>query len=445
MTGHNCFVDTQTAVTEFVAANVTAAPLAATAINWFFLCAAFYGLFKFTVCLINHVRGVLGMVMPAANVRKMGEWAVVTGATDGIGKAYAFELARKVSRGVGAAAVVVIVGARGVRPWCAWRCGTVVCVLPCGCTCSRGVSCQAKMQRPHGVHDAAILLAQGLNVVLISRTQSKLDAVKAELEDKYPKVEVTVVAVDYSKFDAAAQARVKKVVDNLDVGVLVNNVGMSYPRPYDFLEAPLELTDRLVEVNINSMTRMTYLVLPGMKSRRRGCIINVSSGAGSLPQPLQATYVSHWKLGVCGAVCPCVTVRGVCTQCAACGHGGVALTCVFVYLPRCAPPPVAAMACTGTVVSRTSSTASASLWTWSAAARASACLPRRPCSWSATCRRSAARRSSCPRPPRTPVPVWRASATARRGSCRTGRTASSSACTTSPRAGSCRRVPSTCT
>ena len=103
MTGHNCFVDTQTAVTEFVAANVTAAPLAATAINWFFLCAAFYGLFKFTVCLINHLRGVIAMVMPAANVRKMGEWAVVTGATDGIGKGYAFELARKVSCGRGCA------------------------------------------------------------------------------------------------------------------------------------------------------------------------------------------------------------------------------------------------------------------------------------------------------------------------------------------------------
>ena len=130
---------------------------------------------------------------------------------------------------------------------------------------------------------------QGLNVVLISRTQSKLDTVKGELEAKYPKVEVTTVAVDYSRFDIAAQARVKKVIDNLDIGVLVNNVGMSYARPFDFLEAPLELTDRLVEVNINSMTRMTYLVLPGMQSRRRGCIINVSSGAGSLPQPLQAT------------------------------------------------------------------------------------------------------------------------------------------------------------
>lgn len=222
---HNCYADTEAAVVGFVTEYLTGHALAAKLVGWFFLCAAFYGLFKATMAVIGHVRGLLRMLVPGANVKKLGEWAVVTGATDGIGKGYAFELAR-----------------------------------------------------------------QGMNIVLISRTQSKLDAVKSELLAKYPNVQATTVAVDFSNFDEAKQNDVKKAVDNLDIGVLVNNVGMSYSRPHMYLEASLELTNRLIEVNLNSMTRMTYIVLPGMVSRRRGSIVNVSSGAGSLPQPLQAVY-----------------------------------------------------------------------------------------------------------------------------------------------------------
>lgn len=120
---------------------------------------------------------------PSKNLKKLGEWAVVTGATDGIGKAYAFKLAKR-----------------------------------------------------------------GLNIVLISRTEAKLNAVKAEIEEKYPSVQVKVVICDYSDFNAKLRAKVEKAVKDLDVGVLVNNVGVSYQFPKYFSELNEEEVAGLMEV-----------------------------------------------------------------------------------------------------------------------------------------------------------------------------------------------------
>jgi len=162
---------------------------------------------------------------PSKNLKKLGEWAVVTGATDGIGKAYAFKLAKR-----------------------------------------------------------------GLNIVLISRTEAKLNAVKAEIEEKYPSVQVKVVICDYSDFNAKLRAKVEKAVKDLDVGVLVNNVGVSYQFPKYFSELNEEEVAGLMEMNVNSTTWMTHMILPGMMERKRGAVVNIASAAGCHTMPLLAQY-----------------------------------------------------------------------------------------------------------------------------------------------------------
>merc|ERR1719343_545722 len=162
-------------------------------------------------------------------LRDLGEWAIVTGATDGIGRAYAFELAR-----------------------------------------------------------------QGLHVLLVSRTESKLVEVEREIKDKYPNVAVDHLAVDYGNFDAAAREAVRRRVAGMDVGVLINNVGMSYPFTKYFHELKDDEIGGLVELNVNSTVWMTRIVLgdesAGMIQRRRGAIVNTSSGAGRTTSPLLCEY-----------------------------------------------------------------------------------------------------------------------------------------------------------
>jgi len=166
---------------------------------------------------------------PGKNLRKYGEWAVITGATDGIGKAYAFELAK-----------------------------------------------------------------QGLSILLVARSEEKLAETAKELKAKYSKVQVEQLKIDFSNFDAAARSTVKAKVEKLDVGVLVNNVGLSYPFTKYFHELKDDEIASIMEVNMSSMTWMTRLVLgddaQGMLNRKRGAIVNTSSGGGRLTSPLLAEY-----------------------------------------------------------------------------------------------------------------------------------------------------------
>lgn len=156
---------------------------------------------------------------------KLGKWAVVTGATDGIGKAYAMALAGK-----------------------------------------------------------------GVSIVLISRTEEKLQAVEKEISMKYGNVQTKYVVCDYSNFDEKAQAKVSNAIKDLDIGILVNNVGISYPFPMYFHELSDDDVAKLMEMNVASTTWMTKMVINGMVERKRGAIINISSAAGVNTSPLLAQY-----------------------------------------------------------------------------------------------------------------------------------------------------------
>lgn len=164
------------------------------------------------------------------DLRKYGKWAVVTGATDGIGKAFAEEMARK-----------------------------------------------------------------GMNILLVSRTQSKLDEAQQELREKYPSVSFDVLAIDFGAFAAGTRSDptvevARKKLEHLEVGVLVNNVGISYEYPEMWINLDDARVQQLVELNINSMNWMTRLVLPGMVDRKKGAVVSIGSGVGTFPCPMLAGY-----------------------------------------------------------------------------------------------------------------------------------------------------------
>jgi len=165
-------------------------------------------------------------IRPGKDLKELGKWAVITGATDGIGKAYAFALAK-----------------------------------------------------------------QGLNIMLISRTEAKLKDVKEEIEKKGYSVEVKYTVCDYSKFDTAAtKEAVQKSLDGLEIGVLINNVGVSYRYPMYFHELTDEEVTSIMTLNIDSTVWMTRMVLPGMLERKSGAIVNLSSGSALYTLPLLAEY-----------------------------------------------------------------------------------------------------------------------------------------------------------
>jgi len=130
----------------------------------------------------------------------------------------------------------------------------------------------------------------GYNVLMISRTMSKVEALAKEIESKYG-VSTKGIGADFGSSDKSFYNEISETVKSLNrVSILVNNVGINYEFPSKFLDQTPELDDQIIEVNIKSLLGMTRLVLPHMLKQKSGGIINLSSLAGRVPSPMLAVY-----------------------------------------------------------------------------------------------------------------------------------------------------------
>ncbi|NXI45300.1 DHB3 dehydrogenase, partial [Galbula dea] len=131
------------------------------------------------------------------------------------------------------------------------------------------------------------LAKRGLNVVMISRTLEKLQRVASEVEQTTGQ-KVKVIQADFTK--NSVYENIEKNLQGLDIGVLVNNVGMLHnPLPCRFLNGPDIDEVGLLFCNI-LVLQMTKIILKQMESRRKGLILNLSSGLGTFPCPLYTMY-----------------------------------------------------------------------------------------------------------------------------------------------------------
>ena len=105
-----------------------------------------------------------------------------------------------------------------------------------------------------------------------------------------PSIQVKIIAVDFTG-DASIYRQMAAELADLDIGVLINNVGMCDNFCEPFAEIGSEqVIDDLITCNVVSVPRMTHMVLPGMLRRRRGVIINIGSIAGAVSTPLGTLY-----------------------------------------------------------------------------------------------------------------------------------------------------------
>jgi len=103
------------------------------------------------------------------------------------------------------------------------------------------------------------------------------------------KVTLKTLAADLSKgLDTTLRTKLDAL--DLDVGILVNNVGMSYDLPAPYHELTATKIRDMINLNITAASELTHYCLPKMVAKKRGLILNVSSGSSLVPAPLLSLY-----------------------------------------------------------------------------------------------------------------------------------------------------------
>lgn len=138
-----------------------------------------------------------------------------------------------------------------------------------------------------GKEFAAIHAEKGGDLVLVARSQDKLEALKAELEAKY-KVNVTIIVKDLTLAKAPQEIYDEVQSVGIDIEYLINNAG--FGGIGKFHERKMEDDLSMINLNIVALTALTRLFLPDFVIKNSGKILNVSSTASLMPGPLQAVY-----------------------------------------------------------------------------------------------------------------------------------------------------------
>ena len=130
------------------------------------------------------------------------------------------------------------------------------------------------------------LAVRGLDLVLVAPDAARLDALAKELGSAHG-VRVEALPADLTR-DADVDRVVERAANDPALTLVVNNAG--FGTVGSLAAAPPAQQEAMLRLHVLAPMRLTRAALPGMLSRRRGGIINVSSVAGFIYSPGNVNY-----------------------------------------------------------------------------------------------------------------------------------------------------------
>lgn len=140
-----------------------------------------------------------------------------------------------------------------------------------------------------GLELTRLMAKEGWNLVLVARRGELLAEIAADLIKQH-RVNVAVIPADLSRPEATAEIVHKLDEHSVRVDALINNAGFGYDGW--FAEQDIRVIERMVEVNVTALMHLTRLLVPGMRERGRGWVMNVASLAGFQSVPYGAVYAA---------------------------------------------------------------------------------------------------------------------------------------------------------
>lgn len=140
-----------------------------------------------------------------------------------------------------------------------------------------------------GYELSKLFAADGYNIVIVARSEDRLEEVASELRNKH-NVQVVTLAKDLFKKEAAKEIYDELEQSNIRVTALVNDAGQG---EYGFFaETDLQREIDIIHLNIISVVALTKYFLKDMVARDEGKILNVASLVANFPSPLLAVYAA---------------------------------------------------------------------------------------------------------------------------------------------------------
>jgi 3-oxoacyl-[acyl-carrier protein] reductase len=172
-----------------------------------------------------------------------------------------------------------------------------------------------------GEEIARMFHRQGAIVAIHGTRQEKLESLAAELGDR-----VIAMAADLSDREAVTRLGERAESELEGVDILVNNAGVT--RDGLFVRMSDEDWDRVMEINLTAVFRLTRAVTYPMMRRKSGRIVNITSIVGVTGNPGQTNYCAT-KAGMIGfskSLAQEIAPRGVTVNCIAPGFIRSAMT-----------------------------------------------------------------------------------------------------------------------
>ena len=180
-----------------------------------------------------------------------------------------------------------------------------------------------------GAAIAARLAQEGARVVASARTADEGESrLSGTLRDTVARIQKAGGECEFVKADLAQSADRERLVAETEAtfgpaDILVNNAAITYFLPVaDFPEKRFKL---MMEVQVYAPFHLAQLVLPAMRERRQGWIVNISSGAGIHPK---APYVTAGRGGPVYGMCKAALERFTTGLASEVAQDGIAVTVV---------------------------------------------------------------------------------------------------------------------
>lgn len=138
-----------------------------------------------------------------------------------------------------------------------------------------------------GLEFARVFAKNGYNLILVARSNDKLESLKKELETRYS-VKAVAYSADLTSCVEIEQLHKYVIESNLQVDILVNNAG--FGDLCAFLDSKWDRQQALIDLNITALVKLTYLFGNDMRKRGTGRIINLSSVAAFSAGPYMSLY-----------------------------------------------------------------------------------------------------------------------------------------------------------